>query len=80
LLQSGDLLVHCNDPSWKYWGWQYIGTKKGYAMRSEKRYPKIRNPRLTGTVCKHLLQVLQVLPFYSNDIVKAYRAKGIIKR
>ena len=62
LLQKGDLLVYCNDPSFKYFGWQYIGTKNGYSLKSETRYPKKRNPNLTGSICKHLVAVLPVLP------------------
>lgn len=50
LLQSGDLLVHCNDPSYKYY-WQYLATQKGYAIRKNIIYPKKRNPNLTGSVC-----------------------------
>ena len=32
LLQSGDLLVYCDDLSFRYWGFQYIGTIKGYSL------------------------------------------------
>ena len=50
LILSGDLLLHCNDPSYKYY-FQYVATKGGYAIKPEKRYPKKRNPQLTGSVC-----------------------------
>lgn len=80
LAMKGDIRVHCDDPSWKYWGWQYIGTKKGYALREEKRFPKKRNPRLTGSVCKHLLSVFATIPFDWSKIVKDMRSKGIIPK
>lgn len=80
LLQKGDLLVYCNDLSFKYYGWQYIGTIRGYSLRKEGRYPRRRNPNLSGTICKHLVSVLQVLPFYTNTIVKDMRLKGILPR
>lgn len=80
LIQKGDLLVHCNDLSFKYWGFQYIGTKKGYSLYTEKRYPKVRNPKLKGSICKHLYVVLTVLPFYTSEIVKDFRSKGVITK
>lgn len=77
LALEGNIEVHCTDPSWKYWGFQYIGTKKNYAVVPEPRYPKIRNPRLKGSVCKHLDNVLFVLPFQNakiaRDLVKQQR-------
>ena len=77
LIQSGDLLLHCNDPSYKYY-FQYVATKGGYSIRPERRYPKKRNPQLTGSVCKHLLAVLSVLPLYTNSIVRDFRKVGIL--
>jgi hypothetical protein len=38
--------------------------------KKEKRMPKIRNPNLDGTVCKHLDNALLVLPFVVSSIVK----------
>ena len=70
---AGDIKVHCTDPSWLYWGFQYIGTKDKYATDPEKRYPKIRNPQLKGSVCKHLDNVLFILPFQTSTIVKDLR-------
>lgn len=78
LLQTGDLMVHCDDPSWKYWGYQYIGTRRGYSMKKERRFPKIRNPRLEGSVCKHLFAVLDVLPFHTNQIIRDMRKIGLL--
>lgn len=77
LIQTGDLLTHCNDPSYHYY-FQYVATKGGYAIKPEKRYPKKRNPALTGSVCKHLLAVLSVLPLYTNSIVRDFRKVGIL--
>ena len=77
LILSGDIKLHCNDPSWKYWGWQYIGTQLGYALRPENRAPMIRNPRMRGSLCKHLISVLSQLPKdlekISRDMAKAGR-------
>lgn len=68
-----DIAVHCTDPSWKYWGFQYIGTRKKYATEPEPRYPKIRNPNLKGSVCKHLDNVLFILPFQNSKIMHDLR-------
>lgn len=70
---EGDIEVHCTDPSWKYWGFQYIGTKKKYANEPEPRYPKVRNPGLKGSVCKHLDNVLFILPFQNGKILQDLR-------
>lgn len=67
---EGNIEVHCTDPSWRYWGFQYIGTKDDYSILPEPRYPKIRNPQLKGSVCKHLDNVLFVLPFQNTKILK----------
>lgn len=65
----GDIEVHCTDPSWLYWGFKYIGTIKNYAIEPEPLFPKIRNPRLRGAVCKHLDNILYILPFQVQKIV-----------
>lgn len=66
---AGDIEVHCTDPSWLYWGFKYIGTVKNYAIEPEPLFPKIRNPRLRGAVCKHLDNILYILPFQVQKIV-----------
>jgi len=75
---AGNVSVHCDDPSYKFWGYQYIGTINKYAIKAENRKPVIRNPRLRGGTCKHLEQVLQVLPFHAAKILKDYRKKDIL--
>jgi hypothetical protein len=72
----GDVSVHCNDPSWKYYGWQYIATQLGYAIHPEDRYPVKRNPQCKGTVCKHLYNVLTVLPTHISLIARDMRKRG----
>jgi dihydrodipicolinate synthase/N-acetylneuraminate lyase len=54
-----DILVHCSCPSFLYHGYAYIATKLGFAIKREGRPPRIRNPGLRGTVCKHLVVVLR---------------------
>ena len=54
LALKGNIKLNCNDPSWLYWGFKYKAYVRGYGMNRETRFPKIRNPQLRGTVCKHL--------------------------
>lgn len=77
LVVAGDLILYCDDPSFKYY-WSYKAHVGGYGIMREIRYPKIRNPKLTGSVCKHLYAVLSVLPFYTNQIVAEYKKMGIL--
>ena len=77
LLMDGDLLVFCDDLSFKYY-WSYKAWVQGYGIKKEVRYPVKRNLQLTGAVCKHLYSCLSLLPFYTNRIVKDYKAIGLI--
>lgn len=73
LLWTSNVLLHCSDPSFLYWGYQYILTTLNAAMVPETRFPDVNNPGLQGVVCKHLNRVLHVLPFYNADIAKAVK-------
>lgn len=77
LIMKGDIMLHCTDPSFKYMGWQYMAWKSGYGMKRETRFPKVRNPRLKGSICKHLFVVLTVLPFYIAEINRDFKKKKI---
>jgi len=57
-IDAGVILHNC--PDFLYKGFKYMGYTKGYGMYKENRYPKIRNPKLEGTVCKHMLAVFSV--------------------
>lgn len=60
-----------NCPAYLYWGWQYIDWQLGAGVHPEDRFPKIRNPELKGAICKHLWQVLSVLPVYQTKIMSS---------
>lgn len=77
LMLAGDISVFCSCPDFLYRGFKYMGKKQGYGMYKETRFPKIRNPRLEGSVCKHLGVVLSVymtnwLKIYSDMIKSPY--------
>jgi len=73
LLWAANIRVHCPCPAFKFWGMQYIMTKKDAAIIPEVRYPHIRNPQLKGVVCKHLNRTLKVLPFHLGDMASAIK-------
>lgn len=60
LVLSGNVAVFCSCPDFLYKGFKYMGYHMGYGLRRETRFPKIRNPNLKGTICKHLICVSQV--------------------
>jgi hypothetical protein len=70
LLWAGNVKLHCSDPSFLYWGYQYILTQLDAAVHPEDRAPNTNNPGLQGVVCKHLNRVLKVLPFHLGTIAK----------
>ena len=61
---EGNILVGCNCPAFKWWGYSYIMTtrKSVFPGYGNTIFRKIRNPNLVGTVCKHLVSVLKRLP------------------
>lgn len=67
ILTKADVQVHCTCPAFKYFGPDYILNLSQYdanAGRGDTRPPRIRNPKQYGAVCKHLQNVLNVLPWY----------------
>jgi len=70
---NGDLAVSCSCNDFQYGGYAYILTqKKALYNRTENREPVIRNPKLKGTVCKHLRLSLHYLPFAVNTMVSMH--------
>ena len=47
---------------------------KDYALKGKKykedREPKIKNPNLEGTVCKHCVGVLEQIDKFKNSIIR----------
>lgn len=68
LLWSSDIQLHCECPSFKFWGYQYILSQLDASIIPEKRFPHIRNPNLKGICCKHLRRAILVMPAYLGDI------------
>jgi len=73
LLWTGNISLFCSDPSFLYWGYQYILTVLDSSIYPEERQAVIKNPQDRGICCKHLNRVLRVLPFHSSDITTALK-------
>ena len=80
LFLSGDLQVYCSCPDFKYHGFKYMGYQMGYGLFKENRFPKVRNPNLEGSVCKHLICVLSVLGTNWTSIAKDMQKTKFFKR
>ena len=74
----GDIAVYCDDPSFKYYGWQYFTYLNGCGLKREVRYPSMKNPYLKGALCKHLVAVFNAFPMYINSFVKDFRRAKIL--
>ncbi len=60
-LLAGRVSFDCDCGRHQYW-YRYVATIGGFAVSPlENAYPKIRNPKLTGACCKHVLRVLAAL-------------------
>lgn len=70
LLWVGNIKLWCADPSFQYFGYNYLLSVLDAAIYPEVRKPVKKNPQERGSVCKHLNRVLRVLPFYLGDIAK----------
>jgi len=58
---SGRVSFDCTCGRHQYW-FRYLATIGGFALDPEEHvFPKIRNPRLSGACCKHVIKALAVL-------------------
>lgn len=74
----GDIAVYCSCESFLYHGFKYMAWTRGYGLSREVRFPKVKNPYLQGTVCKHLIAVFNALPFYQTSFIKDFKSKGLL--
>jgi len=68
-----DVEVKCSCPAFQYWGPAYILSLGKYNAKytdDEKRPPRIRNPKQYGAFCKHIENMMKVLPFYTDTVMK----------
>jgi len=72
-MRKGYLKIECDCGKWRYW-LRYIATIGGFnAGRNETGYPKIRNPKLQGIGCKHIVRVASEIQ--SGSVVLSFLTK-----
>lgn len=60
-LRKQPIKIECDCGRFTYW-YRYVATIGSFNYgRNETGFPKIRNPKLTGVACKHLLRVMSEL-------------------
>ena len=58
-IEAGNIKVDCSCEDYRFKGYKYMGTQLGYSIKNEDREPKITNPTFEGSVCKHILAIVQ---------------------
>lgn len=73
-INFGDIHVRCTCPAAQFWGYNYEATAMRYlyGVPRENRFPKIRNPNLQGTICKHADKVLQWVLKHKDIVAKMF--------
>ena len=64
--------LKCSCPAFQYWGPAYIlslGKYNAKFTNREIRPPRIRNPKQYGSFCKHIANLMKVLPFYTDTMM-----------
>lgn len=74
---GGNCQISCDCGRWRFW-YAYMATKGGYNANPGHRegaYPKIRNPKLHGLACKHILRVITSIT--RSTAIRSYIVKMI---
>lgn len=69
-----DWHVRCTCPAAQFWGYNYESTALNYlyGIPRENRFPKVRNPNLKGTVCKHADVVIRWILSHKDIVAKLF--------
>lgn len=67
----GNVSIDCNCGGYQF-PYRYLATIGGFAITPEHVFPKIKNPRLKGCCCKHILKTLTIMqgPIVVNRVAK----------
>lgn len=73
-INFSDIHIRCTCPSMLYWGFSYQGTAMRYlyGVPRENRFPKVRNPNLKGTMCKHCDKVIEWILKHKDIVAKLF--------
>lgn len=77
---AGDLKISCTCPAYIYWGYKYILTQLDTnAIDPEHRFPRVKNPRLQGVMCKHCYVALNIFPMSWTSIASDIDKKRFLR-
>lgn len=77
---SGDVQISCTCPAYLYFGYKYILTQvDSNESDKENRFPKIRNPKLQGVMCKHCYIAMQAFPLNWTSIARDISSKKFLR-
>ena len=77
---SGDLQISCTCPAYLYFGYKYILTQvDSNEADEEHRFPKIRNPKLQGAMCKHCYVAMKAFPMSWTMIARDIKEKKFLR-
>lgn len=78
---AGELKISCTCPAYLYFGYKYILTQlDSNESDDENRFPKIKNPKLQGVMCKHCYTALSAFPFNWTSIAKDIQNENFLRR
>lgn len=81
LALTGDIKISCTCPAYLYFGYKYITTQvDANASEPENRFPKIKNPKLQGVMCKHCYAAMEVVTRNWTLIAKDISNKKFLGR
>lgn len=80
LALAGEVQISCNCPAFLYFGYKYILTQvDANASDEEHRFPKIKNPKLSGVMCKHCYKAMQAFPFNWSRIARDISKENFLR-
>lgn len=78
---AGDLKISCTCPAYLYFGYKYILTQlETNESDEEHRFPKIKNPRLQGVMCKHCYAAINAFPLNWSRIASDIENDRFLRR
>jgi len=77
---AGDMAISCSCPAFRYWGYEYIVSQLDSIVGDEQKiFPKVRNPKLEGIMCKHCYHAMKYLGMQWSTIAKDIKNKNFLE-
>jgi GNAT superfamily N-acetyltransferase len=75
-IEDLDMNISCQCPAFLFYGYRYMGTQLSYlyGLPREHRPPRIRNPKMRGSVCKHADKVMRWIVQNEDEIIGRFEA------